>query len=244
MNDIVNLYPTSCCTNYDCKKEYIPDKGFKSNLSINGYNSSQYFDCYNKVELQKKDQLFKNEGISSLNPQFYTQKISQGFKILPCKQASSCSETTFISQDPRQYSAPLAQYLPLDIPPISGKVKLRDIYNSNLDNYKTGYKTYEDMNDGQIEYYIDKSIADPLFQPVYTEPAVQVKNLYQDPMGAIKLECNREPILNTKNPTIFQRENYPTCLSFLQDTQSFREDLISLQQRKNNQEKWTARWEN
>ena len=242
MNDIVNLYPTSSCSNYECKKEYQPEKGFKSNISVNGCKLSNYFDCYNKVELEKREQQYEQQGITSLNPQFYTEKISKGFKILPCKQASSCSDTTFISQDPRQYSAPYAQYLPLDIPPITGKVKLRDIYNSNLDGYRTGYKTYEDMNDGQIEYYIDKSIADPLYKPVYTEQTIQIKNLYQDPMSAIKLECNRESLINTKNPTIFQRENYPTCLSFLQDTQTHREDLICLQQRKHNQEKWSARW--
>lgn len=242
MNDIVNLYPTTSCDNYTCGGNYNIEKGFKSNLSINGYKPSEYFKCYNKIELENSEQQFKNQGFTSLNPQFYTEKISKNFKIAPCKQSSSCPDKTFISQDPRLYSAPLAQYMPLDIPPITGKVKLKDIYNSNLDNYKTGYKTYEDMNDGQIEYYIDKSIADPLYKPVYTENAKQIKNLYQDPMGSIKLECNREPIINTKNPTIFQRDNYPTCLSFLQDTQSHREDLISLQQRKHNQEKWSSRW--
>lgn len=241
MNDIINLYPNSSCDNYDCFGKYDTEKGFKSNLSINGYKPSEYFKCYNKAEIENTEQRHENKGFVSLNPQFYTEKISKNFNLLSCKQGS-CPEKTYISQDPRLYSNALAQYIPLDIPPITGKVELKDIYNSNLDNYKTGYKTYNDMNDGQIEYYIDKSISEPLYKPVYTENAIQIKNLYKDPMDSIKLECNREPIINIKNPTLFHRENYPTCLSFLQDTQSYREDLISLQQRKRNQEKWSYRW--
>jgi hypothetical protein len=63
-------------------------------------------------------------------------------------------------------------------------------------------------------------------------------------MGAMKPEYNRNPIVNTYNPTVTTAKSYPYCLSYIQDSQSFREDIMALQQRKNNQEKWTARWGN
>jgi hypothetical protein len=60
----------------------------------------------------------------------------------------------------------------------------------------------------------------------------------------MKPEMNRTPIVNTENPTVSTPESYPYCLSSIQDSQSFREDLIALQQRRHNQEKWSARWSN
>ena len=61
-------------------------------------------------------------------------------------------------------------------------------------------------------------------------------------MSSMKPEYNRIPLINTENPTTTDRKSFPYGLSYLQDTQSFREDLMSYQQRKNNQEKWSARW--
>jgi hypothetical protein len=63
-------------------------------------------------------------------------------------------------------------------------------------------------------------------------------------MGAMKPEYDRNPIINTENPTVVERKNYSYKLSFLQDTGGFREDILALQQRKNNQEKWSSRWGN
>jgi hypothetical protein len=125
---------------------------------------------------------------------------------------------------------------------MDGDVRLKDLDNPRWDGYGQGSRPYSQLNDGQIVYYIDKSIAEPFYKPVFSEPAEQIAILYQDPMGSMKPEYNRRALLNTENPTVTTTTEYPYCLSSLQDSQSFREDLMALQQRKNNQSKWSARW--
>ena len=144
--------------------------------------------------------------------------------------------------DPRLYSSTRANYLPLDRPPIDGDVKLNRLYSTQLDGYGSGFMPYDTIRDGQIVYYIDKSIENPYFEPVFGEPAKISKVLYKDPMGAMKPEYNRTPLVNTENPAITTAKSYPSCLSFIQDTQSFREDLLSHQMNKRNQERWMPRW--
>lgn len=240
MTDTIQLYPKTSCPS--CKKEYkIPNNLPKSNLSINGCEVSPYFDCYYSAALKNSIQPTDNVGIYELNPQAYKGKLSEGFGKVPC-QTDSCPENTWLSLDPRLYNSPRADYLVLDRPPMSGDVKLKNIYDKKYTNYGRGMKPYELIDDGQIVYYVDKSIQDAFYKPVYSEPSIDHATLFQDPMGAMKPEYTRQAIINTGNPSVTAYTDYPYCLSFMQDTQTQREDIISYQQRKNNQSKWTARW--
>jgi len=235
-------YTETLCDNGTCEQKYQVNQGFKSNLSVNGCEIPTYFKCYDKVELNNSIQpVEETEGAYLLNENVYLNKYAKNFDKVPCK-IGSCNEGTYLSMDPRLYSVTSNTYLPLDRVPITGKVKLKDIYDKKYDTYSTGYVPYEKIEDGQIAYYIDKSIASSFYKPVYSEKCGEQAVLYKDPMSSMKPEYNRIPTMNTENPTTEDRKSFPYGLSFLQDTQSHREDLISLQQRKNNQEKWSARW--
>lgn len=250
MTDTIQLYPKSSCPCNSCKKEYkIPTNLPRSNLAINGCKVSPYFDCYYKVSLGENLQPVPKQPytITELNPQAYTNKLTSGFGKVPCQGVDSagvvnCQDPNFISQDPRLFNSTRPDYLRLDRPPMSGDVKLKNIYNKKYTNYGLGMKPYEMIDDGQIVYYIDSSIKDAFYKPVFSEPAIDQGVLYQDPMGAMKPEFTRKPIMNTENSTITTPIDYPYCLSFIQDSQSQREDIMSYQQRKNNQSKWSARW--
>lgn len=244
MTDIVYLYPQSSCTTAYCQPSYDIPKGPETNLSVQNGIVSPYFQCYNRVELGSGIQPREREGWTELNPEVYLDKLAQGFDRVGCGSEDKNSPPVYLSRDPRQFDAPRAMYLPIDRPPMSGDVKLSQIYDKKYDGYGVGFTPYNMIRDGQIVYYIDKSIQDPFYKPVYSEPAKQTSILFKDPMGAMKPEMNRTPIVNTENPTVTTPENYPYCLSSIQDSQSFREDLIALQQRRHNQEKWSARWSN
>lgn len=246
MADVVYLYPKSSCPYENCMPSYpIPKDGPKSNLSVRGCEPSPYFNCYNRVEIKNDIQPQDEKGIYDLNPQAYTNKLAEGFDAVKCPSgcpvSQGCPQPVYLSRDPRQFDAPRADYIPLDTIPIDGNVRLRNVY-SVPDSYGIGFTPYDQIEDGQIVYYIDKSIQDAFYKPVYSERAEESTVLFRDPMGAVKPEYNRIPLINTDNPTVTTTKKYPYCLSFLQDTQSFREDIIALQQRKNNQEKWSARW--
>lgn len=244
MTDKIDLYPQSSCP--DCYGSYdINMKLPQSNLAVRGCSPSSYFDCYSKVRLSEKINPIDKVGISEINDSVYLNKLASGYEKVPCKMkgcGNGLNQQTWLSQDPRLYDVTRNVYLYLDKPPSSGDVRLKDIYNDKYTKYGITIKPYDKIDDGQIIYYTDRSIEDAFFSPVWSEPAVNQADLYKDPMGSMKPEYNRKPILNTANPTVTTAENYPYCLSFIQDTQSFREDLIALQQRKNNQSKWSSRW--
>lgn len=241
MTDLIHLYPNSSCYTAECKGSYPVPQGTPTNMSNRNCEFPEYLDCYYKAEIRKELQPRNEEGWYALNPQLYTEKQAKDFDMVPCKIGNP-TEPQWISPDPRLFSSTRADYLVLDRPPMTGKVRLADIYDKKWDNYGKTIEPYTDVRDGDITYYIDKSIAPAFYKPVFSEPAEETLNLYKDPMGAYKPEANRTPILNTNNPTTTRAPCYPYCLSSLQDSQSYREDLMALQQRKHNQEKWTVRW--
>jgi len=240
MSDIVYLYPKTSCPCADCGSPCEKPVGLRSNISVRGCTIPKCLDCSSRIGLGTEIEPTNKKGWTQINPQVYTEKFAEGFGKVPCKQAS-CPDVTYISPDPRLYSVTENAYLRLDRPPISGRVHLNDIYSKKWDSYGLGFKNYEDIQDGQIEYYIDKSIQDPYFNPLFAEKAQEVAVLYQDPMYSLKPEYTRIP-LKTENPTVTTPECYPYCLSFIQDTQSHREDLLSYQMRRRNQERWETRW--
>ena len=132
--------------------------------------------------------------------------------------------------DSRMFDERHNYYMQLDIPPIQVKY---DLINDNisgnptLSNYGKNYTSYKDVNAGQIQYYIDKDFTEPFYKPVYGIESRSVGTTYRDPMDSVK-------------PT-FTKE-YPTqpvgCLSFVDDTTKFRDDIMSRQQRVHNQQKY------
>lgn len=253
MADIIHLYPKTSCWIGNCQQEYpvtnTPGNIIKTNLSVENCTVSPYYDCYYSAELKQRPQPYVSSPENAptnwyqLNPQVYTSKLSPDFRELKCDTPNYCSSPVYTSLDPRLFDSPRANSLGLDRPPANGDVRLKDVYNEEYTDYGIGFTPYNQIKDGQITYYVDKTIAGPFYKPVFSEPAKEVLSLYKDPMGAMKPNANRIPLINTENPTVTTPVQYPYCLSFLQDTQSHREDLMSYQQRKHNQEKWTVRWE-
>lgn len=238
MTDKIELYPKSSC--YSCEKNSLAPRDLpQSNLAYRGCRQPVFFDCYNKALLSEKVQPVNKSGYDELNDSVYKNKLAQGYGKVPCKIDGN---QTWLSLDPRLYDPIRNEYLCLDRPPSTGDVKLKDIYNEKYTNYGITIKPYNQIDDGQIVYYTDRSIEDAFFSPVWSEPAINQASLDKDPMGSMKPDYTRKPILNTENPTVTTVESYPYCLSFIQDSQSHREDIMAYQQRKNNQSKWSARW--
>jgi hypothetical protein len=246
MTDRINLYPKTSCPCEESSREYkIPTDGPKSNISIRGYKPSPYFNYYDRVELKREQQPQAKEGRYQLNPQSITNKLAPDFGMIPCQTASTCPNPSWISWDPRLFSSTRANWIPLDGPPTHGRVRLKNLYKDGYTyDSAIGFQSYDQIGDGNITYYIDTSIEDAFFHPVFSEPATEQAELFVDPMGGIKPEYNRRPLINTENPAVTTPESYPYCLSSIQDSQSFREDLMALQTRKSNQSKWSARWAN
>jgi hypothetical protein len=139
------------------------------------------------------------------------------------------------STNPKAFDAPRAIKTCLDQPSRSGFVPLTRIYTDPLlENYRAGpYGTCDitkryALNNAQIQYYIDPEIQGPFYSPIHDTSiprTIRFEN-YVDPMGSWKphYELTVDCSVNS-------------CLSFINDSNFFREDLIARQQAVRNQQR-------
>lgn len=164
---------------------------------------------YCKYSFPFRDQVLNHTGLTEV-PDYYVDK-----------------EGSFISVNPKTMDAPRAIRMKLDRPSTTGSVPVNEVYTApHLNNYKPF-----SVNNGQITYYIDDTIKGPFYKPIYDIPFRTISYEYTDPMTSEKPHY----ILMNENKDIF---NY-SCLSSLNDSSFFRENLIAAQQAKNNQSRIT-----
>lgn len=126
--------------------------------------------------------------------------------------------SVWVSPDPRLFSAIRAQRLVLDSPPLNGKVRANDVYNDEfVYDIPPQYRSYQDITNGQIRYYLSKDLAKPFVSQLFSPPVNYfVRYNYADPMGSVKPHYER---CSTVYPN--------SCLSSVNDSQAHREDIMS-----------------
>jgi hypothetical protein len=212
---------------------------FPTNMSIKNCKIPRVFETHDTMLFRDDIEPKKEHGYIYLNPSALQSKYATDFFPVKCI-GQSCQ---YRSNDPRLISSSRGgDILTLDSPPIDSKISLDKIYtDKNLNNYGKSYRTYSDINAGQITYYIDKSIKDPFFSPLFSTPISSQGILYRDPMGAFKAQYEREPLISN-NPINTHKNYYKGGLSWIEDSQEHREDLLSKQMRKHNEQRWSPRW--
>jgi len=122
----------------------------------------------------------------------------------------------------------------LDKPAEVGAVDMDQVSNFDNSNYGSVYKSYSDIKNGQISYYINNDVAQPFISPVYTLSSYVDKTIRIDPMDSPKPEYIKTPISSTLYSVSKDQST--------RDQLSFREDLMSRQQNLYNRTSWTNRW--
>ena len=254
MSNVIYNYPKSSCVCAGCDKKPLEEmlimKGNPTNMSVTDCNFSDYFDCYpNHIIKTQQEPVSGKHGRVILNPGVIGKdKYSRYYNTINAKKCpgSSCPGTTYLNSDPRLYNAMAATWMQLDSPPLESTPKLDTLSTDNsLNRYGQGYKSYADVNAGQILYYIDRQTEDAFYEPLYSTKAKAVGTLYQDPMGAIKPQWERFP--NEKYDPILGNKydiNGYVGSSFMKDSQFHREDLLALQMRKHNETRYEPRYTN
>lgn len=248
MQNALYTYPQSSCECYKCTNDAYndPRQGPPNNLGVkDGY--SRYFNCAERLPfkegIEPKPLNPSDKPYFNINPKQTENKYDKTFIPVSCSKKCNGSEVTYSSSDPRLVSvAHGGQILKLDRPPLTSEVKLANVYDESMNAYgRSLYSNYYDINAGQIEYYIDRTQEDAFFQPNFSTSAQMVGTMYKDPMGAMKPQYDRYPItcsdhLNTK------RKRYDGSLSWIRDSEEHRQDLLSRQMRKINEQRWSPRW--
>ena len=241
MAQIFNNYPQSSTNSYECtKNNYVFPNGVPTNMSVRNCEFPSYYECYNSIKFKEQIEPRNIHGYTNLNPDAIADQYDDSFTRVFCEKNN---RVVYGSNDPRLISAAHnGQILALDKPPIDGQIKLEDIYTDpKLKNYGAKYNSYSDVNAGDITYYIDKSIEDAFYKPIYENNAFDTGYLWKDPMGAYKPQYERVPVI-WDNVLDTKRNRYRGGLSWIEDSNESREDLMARQQLKNNQQKYSARW--
>ncbi len=172
--------------------------------------------------------------------------IVPGYTEIECKDGSGgCPGTTYLNHDPRLLNAVTGDYIKLDRPPLTGDVAvgnvcLDQIYNDQYAKYGQCYSNYSTITGGQIQYYIDNSIADAYYQPLFVLPAEVHHEILIDPMSAVRPQYHRTPKMESSKRVHKSME----WDQFTADTLDFRESLMSRQMRKMNEQNYSMRWKN
>lgn len=215
-----------------------------TNLFIPNCEKPSGFNFGNALVFRQDIQPQHQVGYHTLNPQVVQKKFIPGFYKAPCNNLSSCNKEVYLSNDPRLISvAHGGAVLPLDRPPLESNIQLSELNTDpTLNNYGRLYKTYADIDAGDVTYYTDKSIQDPFYQPVFNTPAHVTSVLFRDPMGVYKPHYEHIP-MSYNNPVTDPKECFDGCLSFIDDSQAYRQDLMAKQMAIRNQQRWQPRWQ-
>ena len=217
---------------------YTKEKNIPTNMSTENCNTSYCY--YNGKRFYQDIEPKNNEGYTILNPDIIKNNKSKDFKPIYSKN----NNEYYYSPDPRLIHVPYSERLILDFPPLTNNINSKNIETEEtLDNYGQKYKDYSDINAGYITYYVNKKYTDAFYSPTFGSSANVYGTLYKDPMDSLKPQYNRES-LKQNNVLNTQRKSYDGCLSWINDSNNFREDLISKQMRKRNQERYEPRWFN
>jgi len=237
----------SSCNCYNCtENKYENNQNFNAtNMGVSNCNTPKQFECYDRIPFgtEKIQPDLSRKGFPILNPQCMVDKYSKDFG----KTINQMGQTVYGSNayDGRLVSVPHGgQVTFLDRPPLTGKPKDGNLsLDKSLDNYGQFYRTYKDIKEGDITYYFDESRIDPYYNPLFTISSKVTKTLFKDPMGSVKPEYGRTPLVN-RDMMNTTRDNYQGGLSSIMDSNSHREDIMAKQMVKINQSRWEPRWAN
>lgn len=148
----------------------------------------------------------------------------------------SCNNVVYASNDPKLCSAGHSgQRIVLDKPPTSGDLFTVDGLNPSIEcsnSSSTGYKdnSYINLKDGSIQYYYDVDMAIPFTHYLFDSKHRIIKETYTDPMGVCKPHYFFVPTQKTDTSA-----SCFGCPVWLRDSQFHREDILSKQLAKTNQ---------
>jgi hypothetical protein len=183
-------------------------------------------------------------GYQTLNPQLYQNNAACDFcpvekKNNPCQRTRGFTAEDARLKQPRTGNIPLV----LNTTPMDMSVMEDKVYSSELNKWTTGFKRYSEMDQGQITYYLDANIAGPFHNPLYENNADVSGYVEVNPMNSIQPRYVRKPT-KCRNclETAACKCSYNGGLSWIEDSNEQREDIMASQMGKANREKWSARW--
>lgn len=219
-----------------------------TNLSINEctYDQNSYAPIFLNMSRGPCKPSYGSCGYRKLNPQLYTTTRANDFcpAVLsenPCRRPVGWTAEDARLKTPRTGNIPLV----LDTVPMDMSVGAKNVYSPCLNAWQTGFSHYDDIRKGQITYYNDSNISDAFHSPVFQNEAATIATVEPTPMNGIESRYHRIP-LKCRNclQTSLCRCSYLGGLSWIEDSNEQRENIIASQMGRELKRKWSSRWPN
>ncbi len=198
--------------------------------------------CYNQPFFASQHQPVKETSTPRIYP-LNKMGLRLDATAIPVKTHMNNCKQGWIHQNPITFDSPRGIQTVFNAPPLVGSVNVGnvchdEIYTPEFSKYGKGYRNYMDISSGQIIYYMDDATRHPYINPVFSTPAYVNSTLFVDPMGQVKPQYDRVPAVDYS----WNKPYTDACDSFSHDQLEFRQDIISRQQRKNNQQRFEYRF--
>jgi len=228
---------------YELDDNLIIEPCNTTNLSVPNCEFTDDYQGYDNKSFNYSKTPKNKVGYKILNPKSVQNKFASAFDKI--NKGEYCG---YIASDPDgsiKSNMHDGQYTIVNVPYRDSGIGLSEldkIYTEDfLNEYETGFKNYKDIQGGDILYYIDKRNEEPFFSPVFSESSNfnTTSVMYKDPMGGLRPQYIRK----SNNPTNKITDKIDSSsLSWIQDSNEYREDLLARRIQKLNQNRWDARW--
>jgi hypothetical protein len=233
--------PCNICPSTPLKNVVGIEKPIPSSLGLNVFSNpvSPVYNCVNKVTVLQQQEPQCLKGSPTLNRLGLNMQTNQYVPMINKKE----NKVVYAGSNTLLIDPIRAQLLMLDRPHLTGTLPVGDvpkdqIYTKEISKYGGVYQTYGDINAGNIQYYLSKDISDPYYLPNFITPSIVKTDVWIDPMSNIKPQYPRQSL----KAYGWDPCNKDDCDSFTHDSLEFRQELMELQQRKVNQQRYSNRW--
>ena len=215
-----------------------------SSLSVANCNFQDDYQGYDNKPFRYSKTPQNKVGYHILNPKSVQNKYSKDFDKISVD--GKCVYVTSTPDGSVKSNMHNGQNTLVDVPYRDSGIYLNEmgrIYtDKSLDKYKTGYTNYNEIMGGDIFYYVNKQNEDPFFSPVFSSNSDYntTSVMYKDPMGGLKPQYIRHS--NKQSNKINDRNSFEYSLSWIEDSNEYREDLLAMRIQKLNENRWDARW--
>lgn len=238
-------YPQSSCPSEECgprgKYHFVPeaDNAHPSLLAVPNCSTSL------PLKYCVSEQVYRQSVMPPLNVRVepFSYQLNKVGPVLDKKWYIPLAGNVYAGFNPILYEPVRAQRMLLDRPHYTGEVAVGnvckdEIYTPYFRKYGKNYTNYEDINGGDVQYWMSEKSAEPYSYPNFITPAIVDHTMVSNPMGTVYPEYRR---LSMKQYD-WDKCNQDSCDSYTHDSLEFRQELMEAQSRKRNQQEYGYRW--
>lgn len=249
-NNIISQQCCACQNTYQgTKMNPFPKNTIPGSIASEDCTNNQHKCNHRRILSFDQGPTYPSGKQYQLNQNIHMKKVSGFYPSKIYKQISdqngkaqyvvdqNCKSNVYATfTDPRLRNTATGDLIKLDSIPYGEPTKLEDVYNEELRNYGNNYRSYQDINAGNIIYKINEEDNVPFQKPNFTLESTTTHTVFEDPMGALIPEYYSMPLNNNNVATSDYQDT--------RDELSHREDIMTGIMHRHNKTNYSTLWYN